>query len=163
MRSLSLYALAVLLTAGGCRSAQPTTLLFRPRATGPPPLAVARPDSTPAAPPTPAVLPRLAQSRRQQHSPPAARAKLPRWPTALLFSKRQPASSARPRVLTTYRRPDHTTRDYTPLVLAVLLAALAILLLSASVIGLSGSYIPLVGVLILLLAGVVYFHWRHSG
>ncbi|RYU75472.1 hypothetical protein [Hymenobacter persicinus] len=57
------------------------------------------------------------------------------------------------------RRP---SRDYSPLVLSVLLAVLAVLLLSASAVGLTGSYIPVVGVLVLLVAGAVFFHWQRG-
>jgi|GEM_PF-3833551 len=69
------------------------------------------------------------------------------------LSRRRPAFLA---------KPLHPSRDYTPLVLAILLAALAVLLLSATAVGLAGSYVPAVGVLVLLLAGFVYFYWRNE-
>ncbi|MCC2548858.1 hypothetical protein LJY25_20585 [Hymenobacter sp. BT175] len=58
--------------------------------------------------------------------------------------------------------PPRLARDYSPLVLAILLATLAILLLSATAVGIPGSYIPLIGVLMLLLAGAVYYFWRYE-
>jgi LPXTG-motif cell wall-anchored protein len=49
-----------------------------------------------------------------------------------------------------------------PLVLAVLLAALGVLLLIGTAAGSSSSFIPLVGILFIVLAGVIFFHWRYE-
>ncbi|TGE09643.1 LPXTG cell wall anchor domain-containing protein [Hymenobacter fodinae] len=59
-------------------------------------------------------------------------------------------------------RPAHPTRDYMPLVLAVLTAALGTLLLVGAAAGSSSSFIPLIGILLLVLGGVIFYYWRYE-
>jgi hypothetical protein len=53
-------------------------------------------------------------------------------------------------------------RNYVPLVMAAILVALGALLLIGAAATFTSSFIPLIGVLIILLGGVVYFHWRYE-
>ncbi|UOQ80361.1 hypothetical protein [Hymenobacter sp. 5414T-23] len=60
------------------------------------------------------------------------------------------------------RRPAHPTRNYLPLALSVIIAALGTLLLIGAAAGASSSFIPLIGALLIVLGGVIYFHWRYE-
>ncbi|TGD81771.1 hypothetical protein [Hymenobacter wooponensis] len=60
------------------------------------------------------------------------------------------------------RHPAHPSRDYMPLVLAVLTAALGVLLLVGAAASSGSSFIPLVGVLLVVLGGMIFYYWRNE-
>lgn len=157
------YFACLLLLLAGCRANQAAFRLAPPRLAHPtlvvvPPAAGAstvQPEKQPK--PVGPTNPPTARARPEPLRLVASKAARPL--ARLRPARHQELSRRRPAVL---GKPHHSRRDYTPLVLAILLAALAVLLLSATAVGLAGSYVPAVGVLVLLLAGFVYFHWRYE-
>lgn len=167
MRRYSFCYLALLLLGSGCRS-EKTAFYFRPPASARP---LQRLDTARMHPQQPSTTLAL-----QPRALPLPDRQYQKRPKQLATSRPLPAlTSILPRRIThpttspqavPYRKAlrhlAHPSRDYMPLVLAVLLAALGVLLLIGTAAGSSSSFIPLVGILFIVLAGVIFFHWRYE-
>lgn len=163
MRSFYFSLFCLLVGVAGCRSERPAAY-FRPAV-------AARPLSSTTATREPAVLLIAAQpgartTSSQTHGgtakPTKARRHINTRPPLLLRTglghfetSRRTAPYGKSR-----RQPSRPTRDYTPLVMAAILVGLGAVLLIGG--AFSSSFVPLIGVLLILLGGVVYFHWRYE-
>ncbi|SNC76369.1 hypothetical protein SAMN06265337_3351 [Hymenobacter gelipurpurascens] len=162
------YSLLSLLVVIGCRSERaafsfqssaPARPLFVPAPIATNATAAKASSISPSASPLLSRQPQARTAKRYAAQLPKATRVLPPRRSGLGHSETTRHTSAYGKAR---RQPRHPSRDYTPLVMATLLVALGSLLLIGAATALTSSFIPLIGVLLIVLGGVVYFHWRYE-